>query len=69
MRLGLVSGQVACSMLLTTAGTALAQDEDLRMGDDPAYFERVEIAGTDLAASFPADWTIQPTMDEMAGKE
>lgn len=55
---------LAAAVLLTTmAGGALTQDEDLRMGDDPAYFERVEVPEVGLAMAFPSEWLIEIEMD------
>lgn len=50
--------------LLPTAGMPVAaQDEDLRMGDDPAYFERIEVPEAGVAVSFPADWAVTVEME------
>ncbi len=50
--------------LITTAGMPVAaQDEDLRMGDDPAYLERVEVPEAGVAVSYPAGWEASVEME------
>ena len=63
MRRVWLSCLAAAVLLATTAGGALTQDEDLRMGDDPAYFERVEVPEVGLAMAFPSEWLIEIEMD------
>jgi len=67
MRRAFTSGLVACLPMLPTVTVAMAQDEDLRMGDDPAYFERVEVPEAGIAVSLPPDWDVNIEMayDEM----
>lgn len=40
----------------------VAQDEELRMGDDPAYLERIEVPEAGVALSFPPDWNVTVEM-------
>jgi len=63
MRRIMTIGLAAGLLLATTVGTATAQDEDLRMGDDPAYFEQVEVPEAGVAVSFPPDWDVEIEMD------
>ncbi len=63
MRRAFTGSLSACLLLASTVGTVVAQDEDLRMGDDPAYFERVEVADAGIAVAFPADWDVEIEMD------
>ena len=39
----IVTTLAAGVLLVTAASGAVAQDEELRMGDDPAYAQRVEV--------------------------
>jgi|GEM_PF-1719228 len=64
MRRALASGLAAGLLLTTAAGVTIAQDEELRMGDDPAYFERFEVPEAGIAVSFPPDWTVKIEMRE-----
>ena len=61
MRQAFAGSLVACLLLLPTV--TMAQDEDLRMGDDPAYFERVEVPEVGIAMAFPPEWDVEIEMD------
>ena len=59
----IVTTLAAGVLVVTAAGGAVAQDEELRMGDDPAYFERVEVPEAGIAVSYPPDWDVSVEME------
>ena len=50
-------------LVVTATGGAVAQDEELRMGDDPAYAQRVEVPEAGIAVSYPPDWDVSVEME------
>ena len=63
MRRASLSSLVVSALVLSAVGVAAAQDEELRMGDWPAYFERVEVPEAGIAVSFPPDWEVDIEME------
>ncbi len=63
MRQQLAVGMAAALLAGLPATSAAAGDEDLRMGDDPAYFQRVELPEDGLAISVPGDWSVDPGVE------
>ncbi len=53
MRRALASGLVAGVLLTTSAGMAVAQDDEQRMGDDPVNWQRIEVPKAGIAVAFP----------------
>jgi hypothetical protein len=54
---------IAGVLVIAFTPAVVAQDEEERMGDDPAYTQRVEVPEAGIAVSYPPDWGVDARME------